>query len=84
LSVAYRVARSPEYDAKASALQALKSSITARRLAPSSTMTNRHGWLMPTDGDRQAISMSRSSAPSGSGSVRKCRTSRRQMKSSRN
>ncbi len=39
--------------------------MTARRRASLSTMTKRQGWLRPTDGDRQAISIRRSSVPSG-------------------
>src|ERR1700733_7131907 len=49
----------------------------------SSTMTKRHGWLKPTDGARQARSISASRVPLDNGSRRKRRTSRRQMRSSR-
>src|ERR1700719_1877194 len=55
----------------------------AARAAVSSTMTKRHGWLKPTDGARQASSISDSNVPLGRGSHRKRRTSRRQMRSSR-
>src|SRR6202023_319886 len=55
----------------------------AARTAVCSTMTKRHGWLKPTDGARQASSINDSSVPLGSGSHRKRRTSRRQMRSSR-
>src|SRR4029077_10365207 len=55
----------------------------AARLSRSSTMTKRHGWLKPTDGARQASSISASKVPPGNGSRRKRRTSRRQMRSSR-
>src|SRR5947208_644289 len=46
-------------------------------------MTKRQGWLRPTEGERQAVSIKRSMAPAGSGSQRKRRTSRRHTNSSR-
>src|SRR4051794_10368324 len=46
-------------------------------------MTKRQGWLRPTEGERQAVSIRRSMAPSGNGSARKRRTSRRHTNSSR-
>src|SRR5580704_4850387 len=55
----------------------------AARAAASSTMTKRHGWLKPTDGARQASSISASRVPLGNGLRRKRRTSRRQIRSSR-
>src|ERR1051326_978403 len=55
----------------------------ARRRATFSTMMKRHGWLSPTDGERQAVSISRSIMPGASGSRRKRRTSRRQTNRSR-
>src|SRR5215470_16900305 len=41
------------------------------------TVTKRHGWLRPTDGARQASAINRSTLPSGKGSDRNRRTSRR-------
>ena len=61
----------------------LTTSAIARRRAGSSTITNRQGWLRPTEGDKQAMQMRRSSVCSGSGSGRKRRTSRRQVNNSR-
>src|SRR5580700_9755307 len=55
----------------------------AARVAASSTMTKRHGWLKPTDGARLASSIKESKMPLGNGSCRKHRTSRRQIRSSR-
>jgi hypothetical protein len=46
-------------------------------------VTNRQGWLRPTEGDKQAMRMRRSSVCGGSGSGRKRRTSRRQVNNSR-
>src|SRR6516225_8732081 len=46
-------------------------------------MTNRHGWLSPTEGARHATWIRRSNVPGGSGSRRKRRTSRRQTSRSR-
>src|SRR6218665_3886188 len=45
-------------------------------------MTKRQGWLRPTDGARHAVSIRRSSVPSGSGVVRKRLISRRHVKRS--
>src|SRR3954451_1278248 len=46
-------------------------------------MTKRQGWRRPPEGERQAVSIRRSMAPSGNGSARKRRTSRRHTNSSR-
>ena len=67
----------PRCAARAAAFVASKLARTACRRAGSSTTTKRQGSLRPTDGARQAVAISRSTAPSGSGSVRKARTSRR-------
>ena len=47
----------------ASALQRSKLVRTAARRTASSTMTNRQGWLSPTEGARQASWISRSKVP---------------------
>jgi hypothetical protein len=52
----------------AAALHGLKLASTASRRTVSSTTTNRHGWLRPTDGERHATSISFSRAPAGNGS----------------
>ena len=51
--------------ASASRLQVSKEArMSARRLG-SSTTTKRHGWLKPTEGERQAMSISRSMVAAG-------------------
>ena len=82
-SRAYWAARSSSCPASACALQVSKLRRTAARRSGSSTKTNRHGWLSPTDGARQARSSSFSIEPFRSGSGRNRRTSRRHISNSR-